>query len=76
MKTNKQIKRVIASVTGGKWIVTEQLPHPTLMISSLESSDDYRAFIAFHRVVSIKASEVRWHERSQRGGMGLDSAVS
>lgn len=65
MKTNKQIKRMISSVTGGEW-VPDRLDKPQLMISVLAIPDDWRAFIAFHKTVSIKASEVKQNESIQR----------
>lgn len=58
MKTNKQIKRMIASVTGGKWIATEEIPRPALMVSVSAGFAVWRAFFVFHKTVSIKASEV------------------
>lgn len=60
MKTNKQIKKVIASVTGGEW-VPDRLDKPQLHHAACEM---FGCFVSgqisrYHRVISVKASEVK-----------------
>lgn len=55
---NKHVKQMIATLVGGKWVVKDQLTKPTVMVSVLSCSDDWRAFIAFHRVVSLTAEQM------------------
>lgn len=60
MKTNKQIKRAIASVTGGEWM-PDRLDKPRLhhALCELFGGSVCGQISRYHKVASIKASEAK-----------------
>lgn len=62
MKTNKQIKRVIASVTGGEWVndASYRMDSPSLWFFDCGfTSKLLKEYERYHSTVSIKENEVK-----------------
>lgn len=61
MKTNKQIKRAIASVTGGEWM-PDRINKPQLhhALCELFGGSVYGQISRYHKPVSIKAEDKQY----------------